>query len=170
MPEHVLAGRTLAIFLCLFGYALFRWGLMKLTHEYRVAVGREAVRWSADRRVSDEARDLLRSMAGTMYRPLVPWVLALALLATSIVSFEGVVPSEDADVGERACRLYPRVLVAHLTTSPLACLRRGPGGLRRRFPVLRFGACVHGHDSGGRQGVVPDSLRQGGCCGTKLSV
>lgn len=124
MPEHVLMETILTILLYVFGYGLFRWRLMKTTHEYRTRVGCEAVRWSADWRVNDEARALLLTMANSMYRPMVPWVIAVALIITVFLpfrSYKRVVLSENAEVDEQLFRVQLRLVLAVMTTSPLAC-------------------------------------------------
>lgn len=124
VPEHVLIGTILTSLTYVFGYGVFRWRLMKTTHDYRTRVGCEAVRWSTDLRVSEEARDLLLKMANSMYRPMIPWVIAIALVIAVFLAFKPFnrVPlSEDAEVDEQLLRLQPRLVLAMVTTSPLAC-------------------------------------------------
>lgn len=97
---------------------------MKTTHDYRTRVGCEAVRWSTDSRVSEEARNLLLTMANSMYRPMIPWVIAIALVIAVFLAFKSLdrVPlSEDAEVDEELLRLQRRLVLAVVTTSPLAC-------------------------------------------------
>ena len=105
-------------------YRLLRRRLLITTHEYRIRVGNEAVHWSSDSRVTDEVRASLNLMANAMYQPLVPWVIAIALIVAvlPIPSFRRVVISDNAEVARQVLRVKLQLVLALITASPLACI------------------------------------------------
>ncbi len=110
-------------------YALLCWCLMWGTHEFRVRAGCEAVRWARDSRVTPAVRTALAGLADVAYLPFTPWLLLFGLTVAVLLPrrigerlFGRIEISDDAKVAATVVRLKLRLLLALITTSPLACL------------------------------------------------
>ena len=122
MPVHLL-WTIMQIFVVLLLYGLLRRRLMRTTHAFRIQVGRKAMQWSSDSRVPEQSRKSLEIMAHMMYRPISPWLVVVALVVacwpSRSISKNSV--SEEKDVAEQVQKLKFDLIVALITTSPLAC-------------------------------------------------
>ena len=122
MPVHPLL-TLIQIFFVLLLYGLLRRRLMRTTHAFRIQVGRKAMQWSSDSRVKERARKSLETMAQMMYRPISPWLVVVALVVACWPSraIPKNVISEEKEVAEQVQKLKFDLIVALITTSPLAC-------------------------------------------------
>ena len=105
-------------------YGLLRWRLMKTTHVFRIQVGREAMEWSSDSRVTERARKSLNVMALMMYRPISPWLVVMALVWAAFWPSKSTAKnplSEEREIARQVLWLKLRLIFALITTSPLAC-------------------------------------------------
>ena len=107
----------------LLAYGLFRWRLMRATHDLRVAAGREALRWAASPHVPDRSKASLLTMSERMYQTTAPW-LALAAVGGAAFRFSKPPVPDAIPAGERTAqhilRLNLRLILLLITTSPLA--------------------------------------------------
>lgn len=124
MSEYSFLETICIISIGIIVYRLFRRRLLVTTHGYRIRVGSEAIRWSSDLRVTEEVRASLLSMANAMYHPIVPWIIAVAWIVAVIPfrSFRRAVLSDDANIAEQVLRVRFQLVLAMITTSPLACI------------------------------------------------
>ncbi len=106
-------------------YGLFRWRWMSATHDFRARVGREADRWAEDPRVDPKVRESIVLLADAAYRPATPWIILLGVIV-GMVSSPGrphaVRLSDDPEVSRKLVVLKLKLLLALITTSPLASM------------------------------------------------
>ncbi len=105
-------------------YGLLRWRLMAATHDFRTRAGCEADRWATDERVDERTRAVLSALADRAYRPTTPWLLLLcAVIAVFLPPQSSHAPrSLGADVAGEVDRLQMKLVLAVISTSPLACV------------------------------------------------
>lgn len=112
------------VFLVLLAYGFVRWRLMRTTHTFRIRVGREAMQWASDLRVTERTRKSLTIMTQMMYRPISPWLVVIALVWAAFWTSKSAaknILSEDKVVAKQVLGLKLQLIFALITTSPLAC-------------------------------------------------
>ena len=106
------------------GYGLLRWRLMVATHDFRTRAGCAADRLAADARVDQQTRSALSTLADRAYRPTTPWLLLVcAAIAVFLPRKTSQHPkSLEGDVAGEVAGLQMKLLLAVISTSPLACV------------------------------------------------
>lgn len=105
-------------------YGLLAWRLMAATHEFRVQAGRDADRLAKDRRVSDSERVTLTRLADAAYGFFTPWIVLLASIAAIALplhEYRGADLAEDAEIAREVALTKSKLVIALISTSPLAC-------------------------------------------------
>lgn len=124
MTETILA-KIAWILAGVLAYGLLRWGLMHVTHEFRVRAGCEADRWAEDSRLDPKIRKSLAFLADAAYRPATPWIVLICLVAAMLLPLgksHDVGLPDDVEVAAELVKLKLKLLLALITTSPLASL------------------------------------------------
>ena len=124
MTEPILT-RIAWILASVLAYGLLRWRLMHVTHEFRVRAGCEADRWAKDSRLDPKIRNSLAFLADAAYRPATPWIVLIGLAAAMLLPLgksHDVGLPDDVEVAAELVKLKLKLLLALITTSPLASL------------------------------------------------
>ena len=122
-----------------FAYGLIRWRLMTATHEFRVHTGCAADRMAEDPRLSPDMQARLTRLADMAYKSFTPWLVLLALIVAMFLplrSRRSVEVSDSAEVAGEVASLKLKLVIALITTSPLACALA--------LPVLALGLLLRG--------------------------
>lgn len=138
MTEPVLI-KIATVIGVIFAYGLLRWRLMTATHEFRVHTGCAADRMAEDPRVSPDTQARLTRLADMAYRSFTPWLVLLALIVAMFPPFRSRCPAElpdNAEVAGEVSLLKLKLVVALISTSPLACALA--------LPVLALGLLLRG--------------------------
>ena len=123
MTEPVLI-KIATVIGVIFAYGLLRWRLMTATHEFRVRAGCAADRMAEDPRVSPDTQAKLTRLADMAYRSFTPWLVLLALIVAIFLplrSRRSAEVSDNAEVAGKVALLKLKLVIALITTSPLAC-------------------------------------------------
>ena len=127
MIEAALTEAAIALtcaFIAVLAYGLLAWRLMAATHEFRVRAGRDADRLAQDPRVSDGGRVTLTRLADAAYGFFTPWVVLLAsIVAISLPlrEYRRAYLAEDTGVAREVALAKSKMVIALISTSPLAC-------------------------------------------------
>ena len=127
MIEAALTEAAIALtcaFIAVLAYGLLAWRLMAATHEFRVRAGRDADRLAQDPRVSGGERATLTRLADAAYGFFTPWVVLLASIAAislPLREYRRADLAEDAETAEEVARTKSKLVIALISTSPLAC-------------------------------------------------
>ena len=124
MTETVLA-KIAWILAGVLVYGLLRWRLMHVTHELRVRAGCEADRWAEDSRLDPKIQKSLALLADAAYRPATPWIVLSGLAAGMFLPLgksHDVGLPDDVEIAAELVKLKLKLLLALVTTSPLASL------------------------------------------------
>ena len=121
MIEPVLI-KIVYVIAAVIAYGLFRWRLMRATHEFRVRVGCDADRLAADPRVDPKIRKSPSILADLAYRPATPWFFLVGLVVAMFLPLCKLRPLNDVEVAAEIVRLKLKLFFASITTSPLACM------------------------------------------------
>ncbi|MDE0040355.1 MAG: hypothetical protein OXU77_22745 [Gammaproteobacteria bacterium] len=121
-------------------YGLFRWRWLVAMQDFVISAVEDAERWAQSTTTSAFAKDLVERFSNAAYRPSATW--RIALLVSCGVVFAVVrnlhrnsPPAQD-EAAEEEARMTFRLLVAVLTTSPIA--------LVLVFVVFCFGLLLQG--------------------------
>lgn len=138
MTEPVLI-KIATVIGVIFAYGLIRWRLMTATHEFRVHTGCAADRMAEDPRVSPDTQATLKHLADMAYRFFTPWLVLLGIIVATFLPLRRRRPAEVSDNAEVAGEvglLKLKLVIALITTSPLACALA--------LPVLALGLLLRG--------------------------
>ncbi len=108
------------------GYGLLRWRLMVVTQDFRIKIGKQADQWGQDGRVNPQLRAALPLLADMAFKPTTPWLILSGLITAMLMPLhkdhEAVLAeiSDDAEVAQKIIRLKQGLMLALITTSPLA--------------------------------------------------
>ena len=125
MTDDVIV-KLIYIGVAVIGYGLFRWRLIAATQDFRKKIGIQADRWGRDERVDPQVRNTLPFLADMAFRPATPWLvlggLIIAMLTPVRKDHEAILAeiADDAEVAKEIIRLRLGLLLALITTSPLA--------------------------------------------------
>lgn len=125
MTDDVIV-KLIYIGVAVIGYGLFRWRLIAATQDFRNKIGIQADRWGRDERVDPQVRNTLPFLADMAFRPATPWLVLVGLanaMRTPVRKDHDAMLAEisdDAEVAKEIIRLRLGLLLALITTSPLA--------------------------------------------------
>lgn len=125
MTDDVIV-KLIYIGVAVIGYGLFRWRLIAATQDFRIKIGIRADRWGQDERVDPQVRNALPVLADMAFRPATPWLVLVGLINAMLTpvrkGHEAILAeiADDAEVAKEIIRLRLGLLLALITTSPLA--------------------------------------------------
>lgn len=125
MTDDVIV-KLIYIGVAVIGYGLLRWRLIAVTQDFRIKVGIQADQWGRDERVHPQVRSALPVLADMAFRPATPWLVLVGLINAMrkpVRKNHAAILAEisaDAEVAQAIIRLRLGLLLALITTSPLA--------------------------------------------------
>ena len=125
MTDDVIV-KLIYVGVAVIGYGVFRWRLIAVTQDFRIKVGIRADRWGQDERVDPQVRGTLPILADMAFRPATPWLILVGLINAMLMpvrkGHKAILAeiSDDAEVAKEIIRLRLGLLLALITTSPLA--------------------------------------------------
>lgn len=125
MTDEVIV-KLIYIGVAVIGYGLLRWRLIAVTQDFRIKTGVRADQWGRDERIHPQVRSTLPVLADMAFRPATPWLVLLGLISAMLTpprKDHNTILAEisaDAEVAKEIIRLRLGLLLALITTSPLA--------------------------------------------------
>ena len=125
MTDDVIV-KLIYIGVTVIGYGLLRWRLIAVTQDFRIKIGIQADQWGRDERVHPQVRSALPILADMAFRPATPWLVLVGLINAMrkpVRKNHAAILAEisaDAEVAQAIIRLRLGLLLALITTSPLA--------------------------------------------------
>ena len=109
----------------LVAYGLFRWRWLVATEDFVISAVQDAERWGQSPGTSAFAKDLVERFSNAAYRPFATWCIALFVSCGVVVAVIRDLrrkhsASAQDDAADEEARMTFRLLVAVLTTSPIA--------------------------------------------------
>ena len=125
MTDAVIV-KLIYISVAVIGYGLLRWRLIAVTQEFRIRMGIQADRWGRDERIDPQLRNTLPFLADMAFKPATPWLVLVGLINATLMPLrkdhETILAeiSADTEVAKKIIRLKLGLMLALITTSPLA--------------------------------------------------